>query len=267
MGGMGGLPTNGSGGSQAGGADGGSTPSGGSRSATTSTSGSAGCACGIGGHGGGDLGAVGMLSLMGAVARRRRRRLIDESSAGSKGVNSSSRRQLYILDARGTPAHSMEEDVSKWSAYLLVLKGTSLFQTDVIGEVRITTCFLNLDSPRRTNERPGQPLLWETYVMSQWQNVSTMRHSSAQAALAWHRYIVVYFRKANGGDVNSDLPPVSLRCTDGAPCDPHRFGDLRPEERCPYYCEAGGCAQEAVVEVQVDLIRYFCPRHAAWIVN
>jgi hypothetical protein len=190
------------------------------------------------------------------------------SAAGeSKGEDSPTRCQMYILDAGGTPIHCTEEELPKWSAYLLSLKGTSSFQTDFVGDVRITTYFRGLDIPRRTNERPGQPLLWETYVMSRLENVSTMRHPSAQAAFAWHRYIVAYFRKANGGDVSSGLSPISLRCADGAPCDPHRFGDLRPEERCPYYCEADGCDKEAVIEVQVDLVRYFCPRHAAWIVN
>jgi hypothetical protein len=179
--------------------------------------------------------------------------------------------QMYILDADGTPVHCTEEDFPEWSAYLLSLNGTSSSQTDVVGGLRITTFFLGLDVPRCTDEHPRQPLLWETSVMRRSgclsENVSRMRHPSAQAAFAWHRYIVAYFRKADGGAFSSDPPPISLRCTDGAPCDAHRLGDMAPEERCPYYCEANGCDQEAVVEVWLDLLRSFCRRHAAWTLN
>jgi len=188
----------------------------------------------------------------------------------AQGEDSLCRSQMYILDAAGTPVHCAEEDFPKWSAYLMSMDGTSQ-RTDVLGALRITTWFLGLDPPRRPDEHPRQPLLWETCVMRTSgclsENVSTMRHPSAQAAFAWHRYIVAYFRKADGGDFSSDPPPISLRCTDGAPCAAHLLGDMEPEERCPYYCEADGCDQEAVVEVWLDLLRSFCRRHAAWALN
>lgn len=42
------------------------------------------------------------------------------------------------------------------------------------------------------------------------------------------------------------------RCDDDGPCDYHRDGGT-PEDKCPWYCDADGCREEAVIEVAPEV--------------
>lgn len=54
---------------------------------------------------------------------------------------------------------------------------------------------------------------------------------------------------------------ISLHCTATALCDFHRDGGPA-SDKCPYFCDADGCDQEAVVEPHGDGKSY-CRQHAA----
>lgn len=54
---------------------------------------------------------------------------------------------------------------------------------------------------------------------------------------------------------------MPLLCTPGRPCDAHKDGAAAPDDRCPYYCDADGCDQEATVEVGPGAT--YCRWHAA----
>jgi hypothetical protein len=61
---------------------------------------------------------------------------------------------------------------------------------------------------------------------------------------------------------------VRLLCDAGGPCDFHRDraadpGTVAsvPTPKCPWYCDADGCARQAELEGLDG--RMYCPRHAA----
>ena len=95
---------------------------------------------------------------------------------------------LYVLNAEGVPVK--EHDLHKWGAWFESASNRVVAQTDLPGDVSVSTVFLGLDH----NHGAGPSILWETMIFGGQHNGWQDRYTSKAAAILGHEHAVAIAR-------------------------------------------------------------------------